>query len=132
MQVWFLFLVPTSYAFLGLSLAFPFCLPYDGSNHRSFIEFLWFFSCKFLTRKMIHWQLALHKFFITMGVHWCFCANSFKTWQWRGVHFLFSILFLFSFYVLHFQVWNDVGNDFYVECARWTSICTILHNQRCF
>jgi hypothetical protein len=30
---------------------------------------LWFFSCKFPTRKMIHWQLALHIFFITMGTH---------------------------------------------------------------
>jgi hypothetical protein len=30
--------------FFGLSLAFPFCLPCDGSGHRSFIAFLWWFQ----------------------------------------------------------------------------------------
>jgi hypothetical protein len=34
-------LVPTGYASFGLSLAFPFYLPYDGSGHQSFIGFLW-------------------------------------------------------------------------------------------
>jgi hypothetical protein len=74
--------------------------------------------------------IGIAHFFHHYGYTWCFCVNSFKTWWWRGIHF-FSILFLFSFYVLHFQVWNDVLNDFYVQCVGWTSICTILHNQRC-
>jgi hypothetical protein len=33
-------LVPASYMFFGLSLAFHFCLPCDGSSHQSFIGFL--------------------------------------------------------------------------------------------
>ncbi len=33
------FLVPTGCLSFGLSLAFPFCLPYDGSSHQSFIKF---------------------------------------------------------------------------------------------
>ncbi len=39
-----LFLVITGRASFGFSLAFPFCLMYDGSDHRSFIGFL-FVSC---------------------------------------------------------------------------------------
>jgi hypothetical protein len=35
-----LFLVPAGCACFGPSLAFPFCLPCDGSGHRSFIGFL--------------------------------------------------------------------------------------------
>jgi hypothetical protein len=34
-----LFLVPAGCVSFGLSLAFPFCLPCDGSSHRSFIGF---------------------------------------------------------------------------------------------
>jgi hypothetical protein len=38
------FLVPVGYVFFGLSVAFPFCLPYDGYGHQSFIGFLFYFS----------------------------------------------------------------------------------------
>ncbi len=34
------FLIPTGCASFGHFLAFPFCLPYDGFDHRSFIGFL--------------------------------------------------------------------------------------------
>jgi hypothetical protein len=35
------FLVHAGFASFGLSLAFPFCLLFDGSSHQSFIGFLW-------------------------------------------------------------------------------------------
>ncbi len=50
----------------------------------------------------------------------------------RGVHFLFSILFLFSWYFFHFSSLEWCCEWFLCAMCRWISICTILHNQRCF